>query len=573
MELRETYKSRLKGGAVGSLFAVLPPLTWLPQYNSAWLAKDALAGMTLAAYAIPVSLAYATLAGLPPHYGIYCYLVGGLAYAVFGTSRQLAVGPTSAIAMMVGTTVAGMAAGDAERAVAISALAALVVALLGGLAWLLRLSGLVNFISETILTGFKAGAAITIAMTQLPKLFGVPGGGEHFFERLWVLATQLGQTNLTVLVLGSVALTLLIFGDQLFPGRPVALFVVGLSILAAAYWHLDQRGVSVVGTIPAGLPELAWLSLRLRDVDGVIPLAAACFILAYVEGVSAARTLADKHGYKINPRQELLALGAANFAAAFSHGFPIAGGLSQSSVNDKSGARSPLALVFASATIVVCLLFFTNVLHSLPNVTLAAIVLVAVKGLLDIASLRHLWRVSRFEFCVAIVALVGVLLLGILKGVLLAVVVSLLMLLASAARPHVAFLGRIPGTSRFSDLERHADNESIPGVLIFRVEASLLYFNVDHVRDRVWARIHDGGPFQLVICDLSNSPYIDVSGARMLKALDAKLEKSGGQLRIVEARAKVRDLLRAEGVEERVGYFGRHISIDQAIAESVLAGK
>lgn len=269
-ELHESYKTRSARGVFRNLAALIPPLAWLPNYDLAWLGRDAIAGITLAAYAIPVSLAYATLAGLPPHYGIYCYLVGGFAYAVFGTSRQLAVGPTSAIAMMVGTTVAGMAAGDAEHAAAISALVALVVALFGGIAWLLKLSGLVSFISETILTGFKAGAAITIAMTQLPKFFGVPGGGEHFFERLWLLATQLGQTNRAVLVLGAVALTILVLGNQLFPGRPVALFVVGLSILAVAYWHLDQHGVSIVGTIPAGLPELAWPSLRLRDVDGVL---------------------------------------------------------------------------------------------------------------------------------------------------------------------------------------------------------------------------------------------------------------------------------------------------------------
>ncbi|HEY2841555.1 MAG TPA: SulP family inorganic anion transporter, partial [Pirellulales bacterium] len=427
----------------------------MPQYESSWLAHDLTAGITLAAYAIPVSLAYATLAGLPPYYGIYCYLVGGIAYAIFGTSRQLAVGPTSAIAMLVGTTVAGMAGGDPARWTGIASLTALVVAVLSGLAWVFRLSGLVSFISETILIGFKAGAALTIALTQLPKLFGVPGGGDNFFERAWILATQLGQTNPIVLMLGMAALALLLLGGKVFPGRPIALFVVALSIVAVSVAGLDQRGVSIVGALPPGLPEFAWPSLRPRDVDGVIPLAAACFLLAYVEGVSAARTLADQHGYKINPRQELLALGAANLSAAFSHGFPIAGGLSQSSVNEKAGARTPLALVFASVTIGVCLLFFTNLLHNLPNVVLAAIVLVAVKGLFDVAALRHLWRVSRFEFSIAMVALAGVLLLGILKGVLLAVVVSLLVLLATAARPHVAFLGRIPGTSRFSDWKRH----------------------------------------------------------------------------------------------------------------------
>jgi anti-anti-sigma factor len=302
-------------------------------------------------------------------------------------------------------------------------------------------------------------------------------------------------------------------------------------------------------------------------VDGVIPLAAACFILAYVEGVSAARTLAEKHGYKINARQELLGLSAANLLAAFSHGFPVAGGLSQSSVNDKAGAKTPLALVFASTTIGICLLFFTNLLHNLPNVVLAAIVLVAVRGLFDVAALRHLWRVSRFEFSIAMVALMGVLLLGILKGVLLAVIVSLLVLIATAARPHIAFLGRIPGTQRFSDLSRHADNELVPGVLIFRVESSLLYFNVDYVRSHVWAAISAADSLRLVVCDLSNSPYVDVAGAAMLETLHKELASRGVQLRIVEAHAKVRDLLRVEGLEDQVGYFGRHMTVEQAINE------
>jgi MFS superfamily sulfate permease-like transporter len=401
----------------------------------------------------------------------------------------------------------------------------------------------------------------------LPKLFGVPGEGDNFFDRAWTLVTQLGQTNAVVLVFGLVALALLLLGDRFFPGRPVALFVVALSIGAVSLAGLEHKGVSIVGTLPSGLPDFAWPSFRFRDVDGVLPLAAACFLLGYVESVSAARTLAAKNSYEIRPRQELLALGAANLLAAFYHGFPIAGGLSQSAVNDKAGARTPLALVFASATIAICLLFLTDLLHNLPNVVLAAIVLVAVRGLIDVTALKHLWRVSRFEFAISMVALAGVLLLGILKGVLLAVVVSLLVLLVTAARPHVAFLGRIPSTRRYTDLDRHPDNEMIPGVLIFRIEASLLYFNVDHVRNRVGAKLASSESIRLVVCDLSSSPYVDVGGAAMLAALHSDLAIRGIQLRIVEALANVRDLLRAEGLEEKVGYLGRHMTVDQAIVE------
>lgn len=547
---------------------LLPAAGWLPHYRPEWLTSDLVAGMTLAAYAIPVSMAYATLAGLPPHFGIYCYLLGGLAYAIFGTSRQLAIGPTSAIAMLVGATVADMAGGDAARWASIASLTALGVAVISGLAWLLRLSGLVSFISETILLGFKAGAALTIAMTQLPKLFGVPGGGHHFFERVWTLAGQLGQTNMTVLMIGLVALALLLVGDKLLPGRPIALLVVALATVVMSLTRLEEAGVATVGALPAGLPEFQLPSLRARDADGIIPLSAACFLLAYIEGVSAARTLAARHEYEISPRQELLALGAANLAAAFGQGFPVAGGLSQSAVNDKAGAKTPLALVFASVTLAACLLFLTDLLGNLPTVVLASIVLVAVKGLIDVRALRRLWQISRFEFKVAMVAFVGVLLLGILKGVLFAAIASILMLLAGAARPHVAFLGRIPGTRRFSDLARHPDNEALPGVVIFRTESSLLYFNAEHVRQIVWERVQATPDLRLVVCDLSDAPVVDVAGAKMLAGLDRELSKRDVPMRIVEAHGKVRDLLRAVGLEEQVGYLGRHISIDQAILES-----
>lgn len=542
-------------------------IPWWGSYENQAFGPDLVAGVTLAAYAIPVSMAYATLAGLPPHHGIYCYLLGGLAYALFGTSRQLAIGPTSAIAMLVGTTVAGMAGGDSARWAGIAALTALTVAALSGLAWLLRLSGLISFISETILLGFKAGAAVTIALTQLPKLFGVAGGGEHFFERLAILVRQLPETNLVVLGFGLVALALLLIGERLLPGRPVALAVVVASIVVMSLTSLADQGVAVVGELPSGLPDLRPPALRLRDVDSVIPLACACFLLSYIESVSAARTLAARHGYTVDPRQELLALGTANLAVAFGQGFPVAGGLSQSAVNDKAGARSPLALIFASVTLGACLLYLTGWLRNLPTVVLAAVVLVAVRGLIDVSALLRLRKVSRFEFRISMVALVSVLLLGILKGVLLAAIVSLLMLIAGAARPTVAFLGRIPGTRRYSDLERHPDNEIVPGVLIFRVESSLLYFNTDHVQQMVWGKIQSTPLLRLVVADLSNSPHVDVAGARMLTGLQKKLAERGVQMRLAEAHAQVRDLLRAEGLEERVGYLGRHLSVDQAIAE------
>ena len=531
-----------------------PPARWLAEYRADWLRSDIVAGVTLAAYAIPVSLAYAELAGLPPQAGVYGYLLGGLGYALLGSSRQLAIGPTSAISLMIAGAVGAMAEGDAQRYAQIASLAALAVAVLCLMAWILRLSALVKLISDSILVGFKAGAGLTIAMTQLPSLFGVAGGGHNFIERLLLFAGQIGHTHYLVLALSIVAIVLLVFGERLFPGKPIALGVVAVSIIAASAFGLPALGVPVTGEIPAGLPTLAGPAVRLRDIDGIFPLAAGCLLLAYIEGVSAGRTFAAKHGYALDPRQELLGIGAANFITALGHGYPVAGGLSQSAVNDKAGARTPLALVFASVTLALCLLFLTGLLENLPKAVLAAVVMTAIAGLLDFPALFHMWRVSRIDFYAAAIALGAVLLLGILQGILLAALASVLMLLVSASRPHVAFLGRVPGTNNYSDMARHPENQPLPGVIAFRPEASLLYVNADAVLEAVLSRLDApaASEIRMVICDLSASPHIDLAGSRMLHELHGKLAARGIALRII-AHARVRDLLRADGVGDKVG--------------------
>jgi SulP family sulfate permease len=545
---------------------LLPPIQWLPTYQARWLTLDLIAGITLAAYAIPVSLAYAELAGLPPQVGLYGYLFGGLGYALFGSSRHLAVGPTSAISLMVGGTVAQMAGGDALRYAQIATLAGFVMASLSVLAWLLRLSTLTSFISETILLGFKAGAALSIAATQLPALFGVPGGGTNFFVRILTVCEQLGHLSPATTAVGLAALLLLVFGERILPGRPVALMVVALSIAAVSLTPLGQAGVTLVGRVPSGLPAISLPDLRPRDVDGIIPLAIGCLLLAYIEGVSAARAFAVKHGYPLDVRQELLGLGVANLFVGFGGGYPVAGGLSQSAVNEKAGAQTPLALVFASVTLGLCLLFLTGLVQNLPKAVLAVIVLVAVKGLIDVGEMARLWRLSRYEFNVAMVAFAGVLVEGILRGVLLAAAVSILMLLRRAAYPHVAFLGRIPNTRRFSDLARHPDNERIEGVLAFRVESSLLYFNAENVQRAVLDRLGtEGTAVRLVVCDLSNSPYVDLAGARMLEALSDELAKRNVALRVTDAHAAARDLLRAEGLKGKVGDIDRFTSVADVV--------
>jgi len=547
---------------------LLPILAWLPAYRSPRLLHDLFAGVTLAAYAVPVAMAYSVLAGLTPQVGLYCYIGSGIVYALFASSRHLAIGPTAAISVMVASVVGSMAGGDLTLYASIAAATAGLVALFCFLAWALRLNTFVNFISETILIGFKAGAALSIAVTQLPKLFGIPGGGDHFFQRCALFLGQLGGTQPIVLLIGVCSLIVLFAGDRFYPRRPFALLVVVLSTAAVSFFNLTDYGVQVVGAIPVGLPRFIFPRVGMQHMEGILELAFACFLLSYVESIAAARTFAAKHGYAIDPRQELLGLGAANLVAALGQGYPVAGGLSQSAVNEGAGARTPLSLFFASLSLTLVLFFLTDLLRNLPQAVLAAVVIVAVSRFIKISEFKVLWRISRIEFNVALVAFFGVLLLGILKGVTISAVASILFLLRFLARPHVATLGRIPGTSRFSDLVRHPDNELFPGLFLFRVEAPLLYFNVETIDKTVRDMVHASAvPIRLVVCDLSTSPYIDVAGARMLAQLDEQLRHDGISFRVAEAHASVRDILRTTGVDQSIGGVNRLISVADLVQD------
>lgn len=548
----------------------IPALTWLRTYNFKFLGKDAIAGATLAAYAIPVSLAYASLAGLPPQYGIYGYLLGGVFYALIGSSRQLAIGPTSAISLLIGVTIADMAHGDLQRWADIASFTALVFAGMSLLAYFLRLSGIINFISDTVMLGFKAGAALAIATTQLPKLFGVPGGGSNFFSRLLVLAQQWPQFNYYVLGFGTIVLILLLMGEKFFPGRPIAILLVVASILVISLTPLGNIGFSTVGLIPAGLPQFHIPTFYAGDMDEIFPLAFACFLLAYIETVSSGKTMAQKNGYKINPHQELLALGIANLATAFGQSYPVSGGLSQTAVNDKAGAKTPVSLIITSIVIGICLLLFTGLLENLPNVVLACIVIVAVKGLVDVKEFVHLWKTNKTELILATIAVIGVLIFGLLEGVMIAAIVTLVLVIKAVSTPHFAILGRIPGTRRYSDVVRNPDNELFPQLFLFRVESSVYYFNTDYIENHILTKVNEAGAsLKTVVWDLNTSPHVDRAGAKMIGQLYLDLKAMGILLRIANARASVRDILRNEEIDQLIGKISRQVSLNDIVDEEL----
>lgn len=545
---------------------MVPALGWLKTYDRTWMRMDVAAGVTLAAYLLPAALGDASLAGLSPESGLYACLFGGLVFWLFCSSRQTSITVTSAISLLIGSTLGGLSGGDPARYAAMAAAVALLVAVIAFIAWLAKAGSAVNFISETVMLGFKAGVALHLASTQLPKLFGVKGGHGDFWERMGAFLHHVGETHRPTLLVGLAALACLILGKKLLPNKPVALFVVIGGIIAASMLDLGSLGVKLLGEVPKGVPVPALPVISHADVRELLPLALACFLLGAVETAAIGRMFADKHGYRLDANQELLALAGANLASGLGQGFPISGGMSQSLVNESGGARTPLSGLIAAGIMLVVALFFTDLLRNLPQPVLAAIVLMAVISLFKAKELARLWRVHRSEFLIALAALLGVLWAGLLKGVMIGAIISLVLLIRRAATPRVAFLGKIPGADRYSDRERHPDNEPTPGVLLFRVEASLVYFNTEHIYDTVFARLNAAQePIRLVVWDLSTSPMVDMAGAGLVKSIHAELEKRGITLRLAEARSSVRDMLRTEGVEEKIGRIDRFTTLSAAI--------
>ncbi len=544
----------------------IPALRWLHTYDKSWLRGDLIAGLTLAAYLLPAGLGDASLANLPPEAGLYACLFSGLVFWLFCSSRHTAISVTSAISLLVGASLAEIAGGDATRFGGLAAGTAILVAIIAFIAWAVRAGAIVNFISESVMVGFKCGVALYLASTQLPKLFGIHGAHGDFWQNSGHFLKHLSETNPTSLGVGLAALAALVLGKFILPNKPIALFVVVGGIVASALLGLDAKGVKLLGEVPQGLPAIGLPQVYWSDLNALLPLAFACFLLAAVETAAIGRTFAAKHGGRLDANQEFLALAASNLTAGLGRGFPVSGGMSQSLVNEGSGARTPLSGAFSALFILLVILFLSHQLSALPQPVLAAVVLMAVAGLFQVEALRHLWRASRPDFIVATAALVGVLGSGLLRGVMIGAIISLVQLIHRASKPHVAVLGRIPGTRRFSDMERHTDNEAIPGALIVRPEASLIYFNIDHVCDTILnrARRETNKP-ELVVLDLSAAPYVDLQSAHTLAGMADELRTLGVRLQVVEARSSVRDRLNSEGLEARIGRANRFVTVADAL--------
>src|SRR6266436_3488872 len=543
-----------------------PATTWLRSYERAWFRFDLIAGVTLAAYLLPAVIGDASLANLPPQAGLYGCLFGGLVFWIFCGSRYTAVSVTSAISLVIGSSLGEITGGNTMRFGVLAAATALLVALIAFIAWIARAGVLVHFISESVMTGFKCGVALFLASTQLPKLFGFHGAHGSFWENAGFFFKHLNETNSVALLVGGIALGLLVVGKIFLKHKPVALFVVIGGIVAASTLFLETHGVKLIGPVPQGIPPLKLPAVQWHDLNNLLPLAFACFLLGAVETAAIGRMFAAKHGGRFDANQENLALATSNLIAGLGGGFPVSGGTSQSVVNEEGGARTPLSTAIGAVSILVVVLFFSHLLSALPQPVLAAVVLVAVASLFKLSTLKQLWRVDRPELVVAMAAILGVLGSGLLDGVMIGAIISLVQLVRLSSRPHVALLGRIPGTRRFSDCDRHSDNELIPNVMVFRPESGLVYFNVDNVYDAILNRVRaEPTPPKLIVFDLSEAANVDMQSAHALASMADELTAAGIQFHAVEARSSVRDRLRHEGVDGKLGGVNRFATVADVI--------
>jgi high affinity sulfate transporter 1 len=538
------------------LHRYLPILTWLPKYKSSWLRHDLIAGLTIWAVLVPEAMAYAGIAGVPPIMGLYTIPIPLFFYAIFGTSRTLVMGADSATCLISASAVGALAACGAAEYLALTTAMAIAVGVFLIVFGTLRMGWIADFISIPVMAGFLEGVVLVTIIGQVPKLFGIGGGdGGNFFGKLLVIIQGLPDTNLTTLTLGVGSFVLIVAIGRYVSKFPAALTTIIISIVAVSVLNLTTKGVDVVGTLSTGLPPISFPDASLIEYMAVIPGALAIILLGYIETVGAAAGAASKEGGRIDPDQELVALGTANLGAGLSSGFVVAGSLSKTSVAMRAGGKTQISHVvsgiLAIATLLVLMPLFTN----LPDATLAAIVIVAMVGLDQTAKLKKAMKFSRTEFVLGMVCFIGVLTLGVLQGVGLGVVLSLLVLIKKACRPGTAVLGRVPGErTYYRDVRRRLDAETMPGLLIFRFDARLIFFNCNFFASEVKRNIAKARePVKTVLIDAEAMNDIDITGADCLIKLNTELNRRNIVMLLTHVRDPLRDKMHRMGVVDAIG--------------------
>lgn len=544
----------------------VPIASWLPTYKKSWLRPDLIAGLTVVALLIPEGMAYAQIAGVPPQTAFYAAPIGLLLFAVLGSSRQLVVAVSAAIATMSFATVSQIAEPNSPDFIVLTAALAVLSGAIALVAGLLKLGRVAQFFSESVMVGFISGLALVIAVKQVPKILGIEGSEGNFWERAWDVRAHLGHTHGLTLAVGLGCIAMLLALEHYFERLPAALFALVIGICVSALFGLDARGVEIVGDIPSGLVAPAWPSITWRQWQLLIPGALGIALVGFAEAVGPARAFAAAHQYNIDPDQEFIGLGAANLGAGLFQGFSIGSSLSKSAANDRAGARTQMSGIIAAAVTAVVALFFTGLFRELPEAVLGAIVIVAVSGMIKLAKIAHLLHVRRADFVLAVVAFLAVLTFETLQALLIAVVVSLLALVGRASQPRLAVLGRAPTGTDFTDVTRHPENATVPGVLIVRPENGLFFANAAGFREAILEKVAASAePVTTLLVDLGATTDLDVPSAEMLGELHEDMVNRHVTLQLARVITPVREMLERAGVVERVGADHIFSGINEAL--------
>lgn len=546
----------------------IPILEWLPNYKREFFKNDLGAGLAVGIMLIPQGIAYAMIAGLPPIYGLYTAMIPQIIYAIFGTSRQLAVGPVAMDSLIVASGVATLAEIGTEHFIEFAILLAFMMGVLQVLFGIFKLGFLVNFLSRPVISGFTSAAALIIALSQLKHLLGFNIQQSKIHSILYEAFIHLRDTNLITLAIGIISIAVLVFFKHFIKKIPAALVVVVFGILVVKIFNLEQIGVKIVGDIPEGLPKFIIPAFEMKTIIDLFPIALTLSFIAFLEAISVAKAIELKHNdYKVIPNQELIALGMGNIVGSFFQTYPATGGFSRTAVNNQTGAKTPLAAIISALVVGLTLLFFTSVFYYLPEAVLGAIIIVAVFGLLDFTVPKQLLKYSKRELVILNITLLITATVGIKEGVFIGVVLSLGMLIYTSAKPHIAILGRIPDTHFYRNIKRFEGllitSEEI---LIVRFDAQLFFANVQYFKDKLEdSVIEKGNKLKLIIIDGESINSIDSSGVYMLSDVIAKYKSMNIDIVFTGMKGPVRDVLEKSGIMKKISYQNCFLSIQEAV--------
>jgi high affinity sulfate transporter 1 len=557
-------------GQKNFLHQYVPITAWLPAYQRGWLRTDLIAGLAVWAMTIPQALAYAGIAGVPAEYALYTVPLAMIAYAIFGTSRTLSVGPESALAIMSAATVGALATQGSEEYLTLTIALAFIIGILFVIFGLLRLGWVANFMANPVLKGFLAGIALVVIAGESSKLFGVSGTDGNFFQDVWAIIIQLPQASPATTVVGVTSLVLLFAFKRFTPKLPGAFFVVILAILASSIFDLFAAGVAIVGQVEAGIFPLGLPDVTLEVIIRLVPGALGIVLVGYAQSYGMAKEAAETTGEELDPNQEMVAYGMSNAASGFSSGFVTGGSLSRTSLTLGNGGRTQVPALLNAGLVILTLLFLMPFFENLPSATLAAIVIMAMSALLVPSYFRRLYRVSRSEFWYSLITLLGVLLLGIMQGVLLGVAISLLVLIRWVTRPGTAIIGRMPDKDSYRDIELYPQVETVPGLLIYRFDSALIFTNADFFEKEIRRHISEqnaatGVPVQRLLINAETMNDIDTTGTDQLTHLYESLEQDGIDLAFAKVKDPVRDRMRRSGAEEVIGADNFHTSVSEGV--------